>query len=174
MTGKFCGANNPYDMGCLWNCASVLCAPKKPRYMHYQIKPYYPLREPRREGGSQSRQGEASPRGLPPGAVNDLRCMPVYEELDNHASIHATLQNVWTRSLLCVTVVSCVVCIDIYVCVLARYMQGANQNAASAAGSGGSVGGERVGNGSEVVSPGCSSMLHGHGGGGSEMREITV
>ena len=32
----------------------------------------------------------------------------------------------------------------------------------------------RVGNGSEVVSPGCSSTLHGHGGGGAEMREITV
>lgn len=142
VTGKFRGAHNPYDMGCMRNCASVLCAPKKPRYMHYQIKPYYPLREPMREGGSQSRQGEASPRGLHPAAVNDLRCMPVYEELDNHASIHATLQN------------------------------GANQNAASA-GSGGSVGGERVGNGSEVVSPGGSSTLHGHGG-GSEMREITV
>ena len=72
-----------------------------------------------------------------------------------------------------VFVASCVVCVDIYVCVLAPYMQGANQNAASA-GSGGSVGGgERLGNGSEVVSPSCSSTLHGHGG-GSEMREITV
>ena len=49
-------------------------------------------------------------------------------------------------------------------------MQGANQNAASA--SGGSVGGERLGSGSEVVSPG-SSTLHSHGG-GSELREITV
>ena len=48
-------------------------------------------------------------------------------------------------------------------------MQGANQNAASA--SGGSVGGERLGSGSEVVSPG-SSTLHSHGG-GSELREIT-
>ena len=48
-------------------------------------------------------------------------------------------------------------------------MQGANQNAASA--SGGSVVGERLGSGSEVVSP--TSTLHGHGG-ASEMREITV
>lgn len=60
----------------------------------------------------------------------------------------------------------------IILCVLTWYLQGTNQNAASA-GSGGSVGGERVGNGSEVVSPGGSSTLHGHGG-GSEMREITV
>ena len=63
--------------------------------MHYQIKPYYPVREPRRQGGSaQSSQGEVSPHRVGPAAVNDLRCMPVYEELDNHASIHATVQNV--------------------------------------------------------------------------------
>ena len=63
--------------------------------MHYQIKPYYPVREPRRQGGSaQSSQGEVSPHRVGPAAVNDLRCMPVYEELDNHASIHATVQNI--------------------------------------------------------------------------------
>ena len=95
VTGKFRGANNPYDLGCVKNCASVLCAPKKPRYMHYQIKPYQPVREPRRQGGSaQSSQGEVSPHRVAPAPLNDLRCMPVYEELDNHASIHATLQNV--------------------------------------------------------------------------------
>ena len=49
-------------------------------------------------------------------------------------------------------------------------MQGANQNAVSV--SGGSVGGERLGSGSEVVSPG-SSTPHSHGG-GSELKEITV
>ena len=64
---------------------------------------------------------------------------------------------------------SYVVCVDICVCVLVPYMQGANQNAVSA--SGGSVVGERLGSGSEVVSP--TSTLHGHGG-ASEMREITV
>ena len=63
--------------------------------MHYQIKPYYPVREPRRQGDSaQSSQGEVSPHRVGPAAVNDLRCMPVYEELDNHASIHATVQNI--------------------------------------------------------------------------------
>ena len=62
--------------------------------MHHQIKPYYPLRESRRQGGSQSTQGEGSPQRAGPAASNDLRCMPVYEELDNHASVHAAVQNV--------------------------------------------------------------------------------
>ena len=69
----------------------------------------------------------------------------------------------------CNSTCSYVVCVDICVCVLALYMQGANQNAVSA--SGGSVVGERLGNGSEVASP--TSTLHGHGR-VSEMREITV
>ena len=43
----------------------------------------------RRQGGSQ-----CSPQRSGPAASNDLRCMPVYEELDNHASVHAAVQNV--------------------------------------------------------------------------------
>ena len=82
--------------------------------------------------------------------------------------VHPYSQQIQYDSLL--PVASYVLCVDICVCVLAPYMQGANQNAASA--SGGSVGGERLGSGSEVVSPG-SSTLHSHGG-GSELREITV
>ena len=38
--------------------------------------------------------GEGSPQRSGPAASNDLRCMPVYEELDNHASVHAAVQNV--------------------------------------------------------------------------------
>ena len=96
MTGKFRAVNNPYDMGCFKNCTSVLCAPKKPRYLHYQIKPYYPLRESiRRQGGPQGAPKDVgSPPRIGPAPINDLRCMPVYEELDQHTSIHATTLNV--------------------------------------------------------------------------------
>ena len=97
VTGKFRGAHNPYDMGCVKNCSAVLCAPKKPRYMHYRIKPYYPLRESRRPemGGANTMLGRGSPQtGVGSAPINDLRCMPVYEELDNHASVHAAAQNV--------------------------------------------------------------------------------
>lgn len=38
VTGKFRGSHNPYDRGCSKNCMYALCSPKKPRYMHYQMK----------------------------------------------------------------------------------------------------------------------------------------
>ena len=56
-----------------------------------------------------------------------------------------------------VTTCSYVVCVDICVCVLVPYMQGANQNAASA--SGGSVVGERLGSDSVGVRL-CLPPLH--------------
>ncbi len=65
MTGKFRGLQNPYDLGCWRNCVSVLCAAKTPRYMHYKTKDGH-------SSGETPRQGN-----------NDLRIMPIYEDLDD-------------------------------------------------------------------------------------------
>jgi len=82
VTGKFRGGHNPFNQGCVKNCASVVCGPKKPRYMHYKMKAYFPLQDSRQRILSQSSHGPQSPHGSRP-RQNDLRCMPVYEELDN-------------------------------------------------------------------------------------------
>lgn len=70
VTGKFRGVQNPYDLGCWRNCAAVLCASKRPRYMHYKVKSLQPS-----DGQS---AGESPPR-----AAHDLRGMPIYEDLDD-------------------------------------------------------------------------------------------
>lgn len=44
VTGKYRATDNPFDMGCTRNCFSVLCAAKKPRYMHYVMETYRPTR----------------------------------------------------------------------------------------------------------------------------------
>lgn len=78
VTGKFRGVQNPYDVGCARNCAAVLCSPKKPRYVHYKIKDYYPLRK------RPTQSSQASPQRA---QDNDLRCMPIYEDLDNNSTL---------------------------------------------------------------------------------------
>lgn len=83
-------------MGCIRNCASALCSPKKPRYMHYHSKmPLSPLADlsQRQPPQPQARPQEQFP---PPPGSRDLRCVPVYEELDNNSTLTrgATQQNV--------------------------------------------------------------------------------
>jgi hypothetical protein len=81
VTGKFRNVHNPYDLGCCRNCWSILCSPKKPRYMHYKAKPFVLSSSGGGEGG---RAASYTPRSATNTTrpVNDLRCMPVYEELD--------------------------------------------------------------------------------------------
>jgi palmitoyltransferase len=40
VTGKFNQGYNPYNRGGCRNCVHTLCAPKYPRYMHYEMKYY--------------------------------------------------------------------------------------------------------------------------------------
>lgn len=65
------------------------------RYMHYHMKPYYSLSGQFARGRSQ--QSPHSPREPQP--LNDLRCMPVYEELDNAANEAGDIQRQQVRML---------------------------------------------------------------------------
>ena len=85
VTGKFRGIHNPYDLGCAKNCLSMLCSPKKPRYMHYQMKAVYSLSNnlnyrrpsPQRQPSSPPVQDPQSPR-----REDSRGGGPLYEELD--------------------------------------------------------------------------------------------
>lgn len=101
VTSKFRGVNNPYDNGCVRNCVFVLCSPKKPRYMHYQLKgATNPMANLNHRPHSQQPSGVVQGQDLP---LQDAQSAPMYEELDQHHAAAAlrlaSEQNV--RSFLC-------------------------------------------------------------------------
>ena len=95
VTGKFRGNHNPYDMGCTRNCLYALCSPKKPRYMHYQMKVARASlaagsigqAPPQRSTTQQQRPPPAPLEAAPPPGSQNLHCAPVYEELDTTSSV---------------------------------------------------------------------------------------
>lgn len=84
VTGKFRGVNvnNPYNNGCMRNCVYVLCSPKKPRYMHYQVKASNPMANLNHR--PRPRPPQASVNRRPDSLAQEMQCVPMYEELDQH------------------------------------------------------------------------------------------